>query len=520
MDSTPSSQLSDLFGVLQPGSPRRVAACSKTRTPIGLRSGRAPGRERSRSCCGMSSRSKPWVESHIPRGRSLTRDVFEVAADAFETRCMVAKDSVAGEAHAECSVDFIGIILADAVEDHSDEAAHLSAQFDDEAHIVFELKEPPIPEESQDELVEESGDVIAAEVASACGDYPDSELVEDAHNFGHFEPSQGSLFNDYMSNMFEAAFSGGVLEFFGSVGSENLPGFEVVDVAQLPEAASIEPCSRPSFRKRLRPRELPPQAEEFPMDCLPSTPVCLSAGNAPTLEHWAEEMQGEALAEEICKHNFPRLEDVKKEAPLDSSLVPVAPSMPKPEGRPGSRHRPVQKTTQDPQQPLRPRTPRQTPHTHHAAMDACQPEPCAWPSAVATFATPTPPSAPPPRGKASRPQICFTQPAQGTVTYVPALLKEKASRQVMSPWAMSETSPHTFTAALSQTLKLDTDGAHAGLAPKSAMEMDLGEEAAVGIMDALPNQSISMSCVSKPLPHILQSSWGRVATPRRAHDVV
>jgi len=367
-------------------------------------------------------------------------------------------------------------------------------------------------------LVEEGGDVIAAEVASACSDYPDSELVEDAHNFGHFDLSQGSLLNDYMSDMFEAAFSGGVLEFFGSVGSENLPGFEVVDLAKLPEAASIEPCSRPSFRKRLRPRELPPQAEEFPMDCLPSTPVCLSAGSAPTLEHWAEEMQGAALAEEIRKHNFPRLEDVQKEAPLDSSLVPVAPSVHKPEGRPGSRHRPVQKTPEDP--PL-PRTPRQIPHIHHAAMDESKPEPFAWPAATASFATPTPPSAPPPRGKASRPHMCFTtQAAQGTVTYVPARLKEKASRQVMSPWAMSETSPRTFTAALCQTLKKDTCGAHAGLAPKSAMEMDLGEEAAVGIMDALPNQSISMSCVTKALPDILQSSWGRVATPRRAHDVV
>lgn len=265
------------------------------------------------------------------------------------------------------------------------------------------------------------------------------------------------------------------------------------------------------------------------MDCLPSTPVCLSAGSAPTLEHWAEEMQGAALAEEICRHNFPRLEDVKKEAPLDSSLVPVAPrlsvpvapSVHKPEGRPGSRHRPVPKTPQDPQQPLGPRTPRQTPRIHQTVMDESQPEPLAWPGAVASFATPTPPNAPPPRGKASRPHICFTtQPAQGTVKYVPALLKEKASRQIMSPWATSETSPHTFTAALRKTLNLDTCGAQAGLAFKSAMEMDLGEEATAGVMEVLPNQSISMSCVSKVLPHILQSSWGRVETPRRAHDVV
>jgi len=70
----------------------------------------------------------------------LTRDVPEIAADAFETRCMVAKDSIAGEAHAECSMDFIGIILADALEEHSDKAVHLATQFDDEAYLVLEWR--------------------------------------------------------------------------------------------------------------------------------------------------------------------------------------------------------------------------------------------------------------------------------------------------------------------------------------------------------------------------------------------
>jgi hypothetical protein len=452
-------------------------------------------------------------------------------------------DSIWGE----CASEFIGGLLAEAVDEFSDYAARVVEDLSNEAFVVHGVPEPSIPEEPSEFmqllLAEEeamrleeaamTAKVDDTETASCCWDYPDSELVEEDNTAA--QPAlqfQNMLFGDYVSDMFELAFRGGVLEFFGSERTVNametamsLEGIErrSVDAAteKLPAATSLPSCSRPSFRKRLRPFDLPPQEEEFPMDCLPSAPVCSSAPQGPSLEFWAEQLQHAALTEEVCRRSFARTL-LNAEAPLDNSfvqeeqiIVPVAPSADKPEGRPRTRPRPGLKTQQAPLPPT-PRPP-SAPRFRRAGIGASlpfssaewQPEtgssqqfmiappPKSMEQAISTRAScasmstsitaPTAPSGPPPGGKSNRPRPHWA-PSQTEAT-----VTDKSAGVVPKAVKSSRTHQDEWVAALYKTLNLDPTGKPLPSLPQSAMAMDL-------ITDAAPPKSAMAMDLGMELP--------------------
>mmetsp|Transcript_5097 Transcript_5097/g.10491 ORF Transcript_5097/g.10491 Transcript_5097/m.10491 type:complete len:502 (-) Transcript_5097:42-1547(-) len=96
----------------------------------------------------------------------------------------------------------------------------------------------------------------------------------------------GGCFFDYVSDLLDGALSGAA-EGFGPIDCDDAvaPPVDRVQAApvsstvtNLPDPMALAPCTRPSFHRRLRPREAPPGAEPFPLDCLP----CLVADTAAT----------------------------------------------------------------------------------------------------------------------------------------------------------------------------------------------------------------------------------------------
>merc|ERR1719247_1559148 len=162
-------------------------------------------------------------------------------------------------------------------------------------------------------IPEESSEAMEALLAE------EKDVVE----IHHPAPTLSSVFSDYVRDMFEAAITGNALEFFGSDSTFDLDG-ELCDkpspLDELPPALSLSSCSKPSFRRRLRPHELSPQESEFPMDCLPSVPVCLSAPTGPPARFWAEQAQQAALAEHICNQALPpsTIPDIQRQSLLST----------------------------------------------------------------------------------------------------------------------------------------------------------------------------------------------------------
>jgi len=396
---------------------------------------------------------------------------------------------------------------------------------------LHDATEPPIPEESSvflEALLAEE-ELLEAEMAnpggedeneSVCSDYPDSELVEETESKTKVQNHE-NVFLDYMLDMFEAAFSGDVLEFFES---GNMQGLELAlpadtTVDKLPKAASLKPCSRPSFRKLLRPREIPPEAEEFPMDCLPSESVCFSAPPGPTLERCAAQMQCAALAEEILKDISTKcIEQLQIDAPLDDSFVleervavPVPPSTPKPEGRNASRPRQCQKAAEE-------------------VSLRFVPEP---------VVAPTPPEGPPSTGRPQRATIDKLACQSMHIT-----LKGGASRYMPFP---PDISPHSLKTTSPRILFDSNQRANDASMSAMAMDLDLAGDSACktaaaslskpfqhtitstghakipyDLVEAQRTTHTSFVKSSSALPPIAQPTWGGVSTPRgtwRSHDI-
>lgn len=392
------------FDEIELGGPP-VAACSKVRVPSGLRSGRAPGRERSSSRGGRSGRASLCLGRDEPRGRSLTRDfeyeelvlpmsrltAFEVPGlcdDAFQDQLIGEdmEDLDAGDSWDDCASDFIGGLIAGAVDDYSDEAVFLMGEANGEAFMVIESEawspevidvlhstshtgdscEAKACETVDSDCVPTSNghDCEAEEVDSNydansdCRDYPDSEFPEDddiwqpAHSShsGMAALSHG-IFSKYVSDMFKVVLSGDVADYFTAADEGNRSSESSLAAEKIPPSGSLLPCSRPICRRRLRPREIP-QRETFAMDCLPSKPVVSKAVEAKPVEFWAEQLERAAVAEQVFNESLAlslqfELETKDKTVePLlgnDVVAVPVAPSVPKPQGiRPKSFQRSYQ----------------------------------------------------------------------------------------------------------------------------------------------------------------------------------
>lgn len=326
-------------------SPLPAASCSKTRSPSFLRSGRAPGRERSCS----RGRSSPFLEANETRGRSLSREpTFERPHKQWGPDLSQARPPVspAGSALLECFTPEPSSQQDDAMtvflpEEMMPPGSPLSAVFHPALESSTctgsdrEASSDPAPEE------EEGLTVCIPDGDSYCSECPNLEEVmeaADAHKAPGLQPPPAqqdeqagkrqqlqqmqqdsyvqqllgslcpapqpkNLLQDYMQEVFEMAFRGEVLEFFSSptAGAETekaSPATSATAPAALPSAGSLQACTRPSFRKRVRPRELPPSEEELFMDCLSSSHVCASAPSSTSLSYWANRMQ-EAADEEV-----------------------------------------------------------------------------------------------------------------------------------------------------------------------------------------------------------------------------
>jgi len=379
-----------------------------------------------------------------------------------------------------------------------------------------------------------------------CSDFGDSEPIEVAKMESQ---AQHSSFSDYVQEMFEAAFSGNVLEFFepqsqglGDLASQSHD--KAFDI--FPCGASLKACSRPTFRKRVRPRELPPGEEELPMDCLPSTPPCLSAPEGPSLRMWAEKLQeatfadhlrsqaslsspcqaeselGLPLDDEVSEEKYvpvpysfmgQRMLDgpVSEEQPLSeekTSVVPVLPSGKKPAGRAGSRPRPAQRT-QDLTDAPKSDTPR-----HAITPRPCQVEivPTTEQSAptAKVVVVPAPPTGPAPAN--ARVPSCrrLRQPHSNTSTMsmgqpVLGALKKVAAYGNVSPRPPPEAPPNSFTGNLREALSVRSPRDHGF---KSAMAMDLGEEA-VAPAEMLPSKMVYSSEANVASKGFLKSGFAK-----------
>jgi hypothetical protein len=321
---------------------------------------------------------------------------------------------------------------------------------------------------------------------------------------------------------------------------------------ELPQASSLEPCSRPWFRKHLRPREVPPPPEELHMDCLPSVPACGSAPSGPSTQFWAEQMQCAALADEICKDTL--VLDSCLDLPLDDSFImeetvvsPVPPRSVKPKGRP----RPsCQKT---PQESALSTVRRSTsaPRTQvtgcidfsstnlqldigsiwggsSASARSDKKRPVSIPPPTST--APAPPDGPPPTGKALRPHLYAASAASDALQKL--ALKTSVTHPIISPRAVSGMSI-TQQALQHKALNLSAMCSHPVKTGQSAMAMDLGDKATIEAdidwqipADGVAPQLLTHTAFRKSsemLPPILTPMWGGATTPRgswKAHDVV
>lgn len=595
-----------------------VTACSKFGSPRGRRLGRAPGRARSSSSGGNTWCSKPRPAAEAPMSRETEpspEDGPSVAAFRADSpipsacNCRATSpatrhraermrlspsapsvppipedgsDSSEGDTWDDCASDFIGCLLAEAVEDYSDEAVRLVEALNNEAMKI----EAPVSTASDKSCIDdESGEGNVA--ASIYSDYPDSECMEDSSDRTETRAhDQKSAFADYVRDMFDAAFNGNVLEFFDAGSmlglATDVPDATTESLPELPPGQKnflMQPCSRPSFRKRLRPRELPPGAEEFPMDCLPSAPTSLEAPKGPTMEAWAENMQLAALAEEVCLSLYfghieaaSQLDDsFAQEEILPAEIVhePVSPTVPRSEGRTGTRPRPSQQMAYDLHKPATPRlsgAPRiRRAGVGHAAINSApfssaglqadtgstpdvvddeeikKEEPATGALPFSATSVPMPPSGPAPVGRGCRPRSHLAMPpAKVPDTSVYVVLKGGAAHPIIPARPSSEMIPYTCPAAARKTLNLVTGGMQVAQTSKSAMEMDLAEETnevVTRCADALLSKTAYNSSTaagtfkfhtsstksSGMLPHISQQNWGHMASPRdtwKAHDVV
>jgi hypothetical protein len=451
-----------------------------------------------------------------------------------------------GEYLGECATDLIGGLLANAVEDYSDEAADLWEEAGDEAVLVHCASEAAIlqtkstvmakdPCAVQQSACDEDCLSDASDAESLSADYPDSELSEEEASKlqaeevleKHVQPPQQSMFLDYVGKMLEIALSGGVLEHFGiedieAEASDTTRREDLHHSAEsLPETSSLLPCSRPSLRRRLRPRELPPEAEEFAMDCLPSAPVCLQAPEGPRLEFWAEQLQRAAIAETVCNECLDfGLQQQEAEAPLDTSfieeelvpapLVAIAPSAPKP---PAGRPRPSHRSHQDSRSHSNPRTSRvfvDEAETSAAAAAPAMPPPTA----------PAPPSGPPPLGRAPSPRQ-YTLPT-GEPSQIKLCDVSPRKQPLFVPRPPKELPPYGFKLALGGTSSSEAK-------PKSAMAMDLGEDAGSSMATRTRTSSIDRATKPQPfasitksqglLPAISPRTWSGIETIVDTHSM-
>mmetsp|Transcript_71607 Transcript_71607/g.113187 ORF Transcript_71607/g.113187 Transcript_71607/m.113187 type:complete len:560 (+) Transcript_71607:63-1742(+) len=538
-----------------------VEACSKVRVPSGLRSGRAPGRERSSSRGGKSGRASLSLGIDEPRGRSLTRDsrdeeltIAKLCQTNLEPSLIIndalvetwiaedVEDLDAGESWDECASYFIGGLLADAVEDYADEALERC---------------------NRDSACEAEEIDSNYDANSDCRDYPDSELIEEEEighgsQRSHAEFSLGqSMFSAYVLDMFEMALSGNVSDYFKVVGQGHLPvesvderGMHLSD--QIPQPSSLKPCSRPSFRRRLRPREIQ-QSESVAMDCLPFTPACSQTSEKRPLEFWAEQLELAAVAEDAFNEMMAlsstfevQVEDQLGELPECDGIatLPVAPSAPKPQAlRPKAFQRSYQHSTQQTPLLTTPRPP-STPKARALAevvseqlliqdSSPLQPDTGSTPLVNCGMYSPRPPASPPvvvpPQGPPPQARMC-------------SLLRQRSPRissfdapAKLSRLKVHERTKHRFLSPRSLTEVGSKDAA------MSAMSMDLGDEAVAafhggrsvsdGGAEHPMRREISNERVSKTsayevagksrrfLPPIAPTSWGGVEADIGVHSV-
>jgi len=347
---------------------------------------RVPGRERASSRRGKLTCPSFSLVIDEPRGRSST-EIFQYEESEIAEPCytrlessyivddacaeiMVGEDAEhfqAGASWDECASDFIDVLLAGAVEDYSDEAVSWLEDANGDVFTSLDLVEQHA---TDNVLAYQPCSRISAcdtedadsnyDANSDCHEYLDSELSEEeaichGSQRSHAELALGQgIFSNYVSDMFEMAFSGNVSDFFGGVGQAQLSVECCTHTAeQIPPPKSLQPCSRPSLRRRLRPREIQ-QSEIFAMDCLPSKFVCSQALEKRPVEFWAEQLKRAAVAEDVFNEamalsSFFEVQTKDKlEEPSGCSgiaTLPVAPSAPKPSSlRPNAFQRSYQQT--------------------------------------------------------------------------------------------------------------------------------------------------------------------------------
>lgn len=192
---------------------------------------------------------------------------------------------------------FITGLLDLAVEDYSNDVAQ-------EVSTVLWDPEPPVFEVDEELLLEDEDSLEADMVWSASYVDDEAEMVLDAscgdddEDVVRVVSAADQLCADDVQHGFanEKALSL-IGEMVCNIVSTSQAAVEA-DLITLPLASSLSPCSRPSFKRRLPPRQLPPMEEPFPIDCLPSSaPIALSVPPSAELAALRAAPPGKTYAE-------------------------------------------------------------------------------------------------------------------------------------------------------------------------------------------------------------------------------
>jgi hypothetical protein len=376
--------------------------------------------------------------------------------------------------------------------------------------------------------------------------------------------AQDSFFFHYVQDMLDLALCGDVSDFFGpGVSDEAQDATVEVATTVVAQAAELSPCSRPTFRKLLRPRAVPRQ-EEFSMQCLQSTTVCLEAPKGPDLEVWAERLSSSVITEDTPRVQAYNINGCSKTAllhPMSDSRQELhrAVGKEKVERRSASLpssslslQKPAKSTT--PREPIIPGPciDRAAAHVSYAGESNSpdiEGETDLWAASqrissgaakqLYKFAAPTPPSEPAPGARASsyrRPRgmhymVSSDATEKSTVVVLQGMLEHRKGTVV--PQLPKHSPPHPLTNIPRGTFSMETN-AGSGTSSKSAMEIDLGGVAAVHNMGALWNDPQLMSFDNSqvrivsarksgslpPLPQLALGNMSISSGAWRSHDII